>query len=85
MVNVVITYYETMVVVDKESSTMGALYLGPNDSLKTTPHSTSSKPEDDLFASIVLVLNMLFPLHFVKAILEWVVLKRSLLQKHWNF
>ena len=67
MVNVVIIDYETAVVVNDVSQ--GVEYCGgfiswPKRLIENNILRYIPKPEDDLFASILLVLHMLFPLHF---------------------
>jgi Protein kinase domain len=66
-VNVVIIDYETAVVVD--DAPQGVEYHGgficwPKRLIENNTVQYKPKPEDDLLASILLVLHMLFPLHF---------------------
>ena len=69
MVNVVIIDYETAVVVNDVSQ--GVEYHGgfilvswPKRLIENNTSQYIPEPEDDLFASILLALHMLFPLHF---------------------
>jgi hypothetical protein len=66
-VNVVIIDYETAVVVDEVSQGVeyhGGFISWPKRLIENNTVQYVPKPEDDLFASILLVLHMLFPLHF---------------------
>jgi hypothetical protein len=66
-VNVVIIDYETAVVADDVSQGVeyhGGFISWPKRLIENNTLRYIPKPEDDLFASILLVLHMLFPLHF---------------------
>jgi hypothetical protein len=67
MVNVVIIDYETAVVVNDVSQGVeyhGGFISWPKRLLEHNTLQYIPEPEDDLFASILLVLHMLFPFHF---------------------
>lgn len=66
-VNVVIIDYETAFVVDdvsQEVEYFGSFISWPKRLIENNILRYIPMPEDDLFASILLVLHMLFPLHF---------------------
>jgi hypothetical protein len=66
-VNVVIIDYETAVVVNDVSQGVeyhGGFISWPKRLIESNTLQYIPKPEDDLFASILLVLHMLFPLRF---------------------
>lgn len=67
MVNVVIIDYETAVVVDDVSQGVeyhGGFISWPKRLIETNTSQYVPEPEDDLLGAILLVLHMLFPLHF---------------------
>jgi serine/threonine protein kinase len=66
-VNVVIIDYETAVVVDDALQRVeyhGGFISWPKRLIENNTSHYIPQPEDDLLASILLVLHMLFPLHF---------------------